>query len=102
MANYKQKRTRAHKLIRKHGAAIQVERDGRTIRGFAIADGDSEANRDTHLDVEKRTTYLSTIELIKGDIILFTKSKERKQIDTVTPLRPDGDIIIYYECEAVV
>lgn len=101
MANYRQKKKRATRLIRKHGAPFQVERDGRKIRGFAVEDSKLSENRGDLLDTTKRGIWYSTIELKKGDLITFRNSKEVKQIDTVTPLQPDGDVIIYWECEAV-
>lgn len=101
MANYAQKKRRAAKLIKKHGAQFEVERDGRKVRGFAVEDSKLTENRADLLDTTKRGVWFSTIELRKGDLIKFRISQEVKQIDTVIPLQPDGGVIIYWECEAV-
>lgn len=102
MANYVQKRKRAHRLIKKHGAPFRVERAGRVYTGFAVEDNKLQENRGNQLGTQNTATFYSTIELVKGDILYFkNNAQDKKQIDNVTTLQPDGDVIIYWEASVV-
>lgn len=93
--DYKKITKKTKKLIRAAGAQFTVGRNGRKRRGYMVMDGVEKGWRDDHLTETETATCICDIEVLQGDVLMFTKLRVEYRVVDSSPEQPNGEPIYW-------
>lgn len=93
---YREMKDMASELLGEFGGPFVVEsQTGKKRRGFMTTSGIVKSNRDNTLRFTETATGTSNVEVNKGDIVYFTRSRERFRVIECNPSKPAGETDVY-------